>query len=295
MLFGQRVFAPALITICAITCTAAAQLNWQATWIAGDTEGLPLLRKAFEVQDKPITSATVFVCGLGQFELYLNGAKCGDHVLDPGWTNYRKTCLYVPFDVTDMLEPGANALGVVLGNGMYNVTGGRYTKFTGSFGEPKLILQLEITYTDGTTETIVSDDSWRSAQSPITFSCIYGGEDYDARLEQPGWDAAGFDDAVWRGVRLVDGPGGVLREQEYAPITVTKVLLDKTVTKLGDAKYRIDLGENLSARPFLKVKGKAGQSVKIEVGELADTPWEGHSYTYTLKGADDETFRPRFT
>jgi hypothetical protein len=292
---AQRILAVSLILAFLSTGAATAELDWQAQWIAGEGEQLPLLRKTFTVQDKPIQSATAYVCGLGHFELFLNGAKCGDHFLDPGWTNYRKTCLYVPFDVKDMLQPGANAFGVMLGNGMYNVTGGRYTKFTGSFGEPKLILQLEISYADGSTETVVSDDSWRSMRGPITFTCIYGGEDYDARLEQPGWSTAAFDDSPWQGVRIVEGPGGVLREQDAPPITVAQSLPAVAIKKLDDAKYRAELEWNVSARPYLKVKGKSGQSVKIEVGELPDTPWEGHSYTYTLKGQGEEIFRPQFT
>ena len=291
--------AKCLVALLFLTNTAmgaeAPPVDWQGQWIAGAGPELPLLRKEFNVQEKKIARATAYVCGLGHFELYMNGQKCGDHFLDPGWTNYRKTCLYVPFDVTAMLAPGPNALGVMLGNGMYNVTGGRYTKFTGSFGEPKLMLQLKIEYEDGRVETVSTDDSWRSARSPITFSCIYGGEDYDARLEQPGWDSAGFDDATWQAVRIVEGPGGVLREQDSPPIKVADTLRPVSIKKKSAGEYAADLGENLSARPFLKVKGQAGQAVTIQVSELPDAPWKGHSYTYTLKGEGEESFYPRFT
>ncbi|MBL7646770.1 MAG: family 78 glycoside hydrolase catalytic domain [Candidatus Hydrogenedentes bacterium] len=270
-------------------------VEWTGQWIAGAGTELPLLRKPFEIRDKKTVRATAWVCGLGQFELYLNGQKCGDHFLDPGWTNYRKTCLYVPFDVTALLKPGANALGVMLGNGMYNVTGGRYTKFTGSFGEPKLMLQLKVEYEDGSADTFQSDATWRSAPSPITFSCIYGGEDYDARLEQSGWSTADFDDATWKAVRVVEGPGGVLREQDFPPVKVARTLKPVTVTRKSPGEYVVDLGENLSARPILRVKGAAGQSVTIQVSELPDAPWKGHAYTYTLKGGGEEFFAPRFT
>ncbi|MBI2421637.1 MAG: family 78 glycoside hydrolase catalytic domain [Candidatus Hydrogenedentes bacterium] len=272
-----------------------AEVVWEGPWIAGEGATLPLLRKTFTVQDKAVTEATAYVCGLGHFDFFVNGAKCGDHVLDPGWTNYRKTCMYVPFDVTGLLKPGPNAVGVMLGNGMYNVTGERYTKFKGSFGEPKLILQLEIRYADGSVETVHTDDTWRSAPSPIIFSCIYGGEDYDARMEQPGWDTAGFDDAQWGGVRIVEGPGGVLREQDSPPIKVAETLRAVGVEKRAPGEYIADLGWNLSAQPVLKVSGAAGQSVTIQVSELPDGPWKGHSYTYTLKGGGEEVFRPRFT
>ena len=174
--------------------------DWKAQWIAAPPDGphpflaMPTRQSrcpssAGEFQtDKPVARAVLYACGLGQAEFRLNGRKVGDDLLQPGWTNYRKSCLYQTYDVTGMIRRGPNALGVLLGNGMYNVTGGRYTKFTGSFGPPKLIAQLEIDYADGTREAVVTDARWKLAPGPITFSCIYGGEDYDARLEQPGWD-----------------------------------------------------------------------------------------------------------
>lgn len=291
----RKCLALCLLLGCALAVGETAAPNWECSWIAGSGASLPLLRRSFDLPNKPIESAVAWVCGLGHFEFSVNGQRCGDHFLDPGWTNYRKTCMYVPFNVTARLRPGENALGVMLGNGMYNVTGGRYTKFTGSFGEPKLILQLRILYQDGSVETLSTDDSWRCAPSPITFSCIYGGEDYDARLEQPGWDTADFDDTTWEPVRLVDGPGGALREQDSPPIKVAKVLQPVSIARTAPGEYAADLGENLSARPFLTVQGDAGQSVTIQVSELPDSPWPGHSYTYTLRGGDPETFRPRFT
>ncbi|MEA3365807.1 MAG: family 78 glycoside hydrolase catalytic domain, partial [Candidatus Hydrogenedentes bacterium] len=256
---------------------------------------MPIFRKQFGVEQKPVKRALAFVCGLGHFELSINGAKVGDHVIDPGWTDYKDTCLYVPFDVTEMLQAGPNALGIMLGNGMYNVTGGRYVKFLGSFGEPKLILHLRVEYEDGTVQRVVSDDSWKTDNGPIVFSCVYGGEDYDARREQPGWDTPGFDDSEWEPVRVVDGPGGTLRPQSAPPITVTKTIHADSIGRISSGQYLVDLGENLSARPFMTVTGPAGARVTITTGELIDKPWEGHSYTYTLKGQGEETFRSRFT
>lgn len=295
MSFVRMCLGACLIQICTMAGAEPPAVDWQGQWIAGAGTELPLLRKSFDVQDKEVEWAMAHVCGLGHFEFSINGVKCGDHFLDPGWTNYRKTCLYVPFDVASMLKPGRNAMGVMLGNGMYNVTGGRYVKFTGSFGEPKLIMQMTIKYADGSVDMVCTDDTWRSDRSPITFSCIYGGEDYDARLEQPGWDTAGFDDTPWHSVRVVDGPGGILREQDSPPITVAETLNAVSIHKLGAGEYVADLGQNVSARPYLRVKGRAGQSVTIQVSELPEGPWKGHSYTYTLKGEGEESFRPRFT
>ena len=162
-----------------------------------------MFRREFEVT-RQVRRATAYISGLGFFELCLNGHRVGDHVLEPGWTNYRRTTLYATYEVGDLLRQGLNAVGVLLGNGMYNVAGGRYVKFAGSFGRPKFILHLRIEYADGSSATVVSDHHWKVAPSAIRFSCIYGGEDYDAREEQPGWDEPGFADKGWEGVGVVD-------------------------------------------------------------------------------------------
>ena len=201
--------------------------EWKARWIAAEPDGplqpqarenrgkwtnsappLPIFRKEFRVTG-PVKSAIVVVSGLGEYELHLNGGNVTDTVLNPGWTNYRKAMLYNTFDVTRQLRPGTNTFGVLLGNGMYNVPGihGRYTKFVGSFGQPKLILQMHIEYLDGTEEILKSDSTWLTAPGPITFSSIYGGEDFDARRVQNGWDRPDFaTDAEWSQALEVAGP-----------------------------------------------------------------------------------------
>ncbi|MBN2329578.1 MAG: family 78 glycoside hydrolase catalytic domain [Candidatus Omnitrophica bacterium] len=261
----------------------------------GQKRPLPIFRKSFILEDSSITSARAAICGLGHFELSVNGEKVGDHFLDPPWSDYADSCYYVRFDVAELLKPGENVIGVMLGNGMYNVSGGRYAKFIGSFGPPKLIFCLVVSQ-GGKEQIILSDDTWKTDEGPITFSCIYGGEDYDARREQPGWDQSGFDDSRWKSVKVVDGPGGKLRPASSPPIKVIRHLQPASVMKLEDGRYEIDLGENLSARPVIKVKGKAGGRVTIETAERKGQPWAGHSYTYTLKGsAAPEFFAPRFT
>ena len=278
--------------------------DWRGSWIGhgGDPEVLPLLRRDFEVSE-PVTRALVFLCGLGFHELRLNGEKVGDSVLDPGWTDYRDTCLYATFDVTGMLREGRNALGVMLGNGMYNVRGGRYVKFTGSFGDPKMILQLCIEHADGSTTTLASDGTWRTAPGPITFSCIYGGEDCDGRLQQPGWDRPGFDDSSWRPAVEVDGPGGRLVSQSAPPIRVRRVFRPVEVTEPRPGVLVYDLGQNFSGWPRIRVRGKAGSSVKLIPGELLDgeglVSQKGSggpaTFTYTLRGEGTEAWHPRFT
>jgi len=264
------------------------------------SEGIQL-RKAFAVE-KEVKRAVAYLCGLGFYELRLNGRKVGDHVLDPGWTNYRKTCLYTAYDVTSQLTRGNNVLGVMLGNGMYNIPGGRYTKFQGSFGPPKLILQLYVEYADGTTATVVSDESWTWAPSPVVFSCIYGGEDYDACMEMPGWDTAGFKAVAFKPVLAVDGPGGKLSSQSAPPIKVMKEYTPVKVTQPKPGVSVYDFGQNCASMPRLAVKGPAGASVRLTPGELL----QGNGlvsqgscggpayYTYTLKGGGTETWTPRF-
>ena len=267
--------------------------TWQARWISIDrenTDPLPIFRKSFET-DAEIDYAIVHICGLGHYELRLNGDKVGQSFIDPGWTNYRKTCLYSSYDVTSQLRAGENVLGVMLGNGMYNVSGGRYVKFTGSFGMPKLICQLEIVYDDGTRKIIASDETWRASLGPITFSCVYGGEDFDANRVMPGWDKPGFDETKsleshtnWVAAKIVESPGGVLRPQEAPPVTVAETLKPVSLERLPDGRYVADFGYNFSGRPRVVVRGKSGDAIKVTTAEIRDRVWEGHSYTYTLSG-----------
>ena len=261
--------------------------DWQANWISIDRENsdpLPIFRKSFDADAKKIDYAIAHICGLGHYELRLNGEKIGQSFIDPGWTNYCKTCLYSSYDVTSQLRAGENVFGVLLGNGMYNVPGGRYVKFTGSFGLPKLICQLEIAYNDGTREIIASDETWRGALGPIVFSCVYGGEDFDANRIEAGWDKPGFDDAKWHAAKIVESPGGVLRTQEAPPITVAETLKPEKVSRMDNGQYIADFGYNFSGRPRILLRGKPGSKVTVKTGELIDRIWEGHSYTCTLAG-----------
>ena len=263
---------------------------------------LPLLRREFDVS-KPIRRAIVSICGLGQYELSLNGVKVGDHVLDPGWTDYRRTCLYSTYDVTDMVRNGKNCLAAMLGNGMYHERGERYWKFIGSFGSPKMILHLRLDFTDGTMLQVVSNGEWRVAPGPITLSSIFGGEDYDAQLEQPGWDRPGFDDSRWRAAAVVDGPGGRLVAQSAPPIKVIKTFAPVSVSEPKPLVFVYDLGQNFSGWPKVSLQGPIGAKVRITTAEVLDknglASQEGSGgpsyFTYTLKGKGTETWHPQFT
>ena len=268
--------------------TGLQPTDWSAHWIAASPDGprqpqangnddtrvsstppLPIFRHEFSVA-KPVLRATLFIAGLGQSETLLNGKPVTQALLTPGWSNYRKTVLYDTYDVTQLLHHGANAIGVLLGNGMYNVEGvkGRYTKFVGSFGQPKLIAELRLHYADGTVAIVGSDGHWKTTPGPITFSSIYGGEDYDARRTLSGWTSPSFHDAVWQSVTLVDGPGGQLHSERIPPVEVAHTYTPVRVTHPAPGVAVYDLGQNFAGRPSILVSGPRGSAVRILPGEL---------------------------
>ncbi len=261
---------------------------------------LPLLRKSFTVTKK-IKQATAFICGLGQFEMSINGKKVGNHFLDPGWTKYDKLALYVSFDITGYLNKGSNALGVMLGNGFFYIPGERYRKMTGAYGYPKMITRILIEYTDGTEENIVSDESWKTTPSPITYSSIYGGENYDAKLEQPGWDTPGFNDAGWKNV-AVTAPH-LLVSQTAEPVKVMQKFDPVSVKEIKKNTHVYDIGQNMSGIPQITVTGNAGDTIRITPAELLKEDGTANQratgspsyYLYMLKGTGEEKWQPRFT
>jgi hypothetical protein len=263
---------------------------------------VPLFRKAFTIR-KGIRNATLFISGLGHYEASINGKNITENFLAPGWTKYDKTSLYNSYDVTRHLTTGDNAMGVIVGNGFYNINRERYRKLVIAYGMPKMICKLQIEYYDGTTQTIVSGKDWKCSPSPITFTSIYGGEDYDAQLEQAGWNKPGFNDKNWKGVLLAEISKGELTAETDYPITVKKTLNVKKIETIAPNRYLYDFGQNASGIIALKVKGKKGQVVKLIPGELITKDNEinqkasGSSYylSYTLKGDGEEIWRPRFT
>ena len=267
-------------------------MQWRAKWITArpsptEPRRMPIFRKTFTAN--AIRSATVYVCGLGHFELRINGRKVGEDVLEPGWADYGKRVLYVAHDVTSLIVPGENTIDVLLGNGMYNVVGGRYTKFKRSFGPPMLRLQLAMQLMDGEMVEVASDESWQAAPGPIVFSCIYGGEDYDARLESP---------SEFSPVAIAVGPPGQLQLQTAPP---SRVMETFTGRRLRDRVY--DCGQNHSGWPTVQVRGQAGAIVKLTTGELLDdaaivsqkNTGKPVSFSYTLRGGREESWQPRFS
>lgn len=263
---------------------------------------LPLLRRTFSI-NKSVKKATLYICGLGHFDASLNGTKIGDHFLDPGWTQYDKQALYVPFDITQKLQQGQNTIGVMLGNGFYYIPRDkRYRKMTGAYGYPKMICRLVIEYTDGTTGGLISDDSWKTAPGPITYSSIYGGEDYNANLEQQGWNTNNFNDAKWQKVVIVNGPMQ-LNAQATDPLKVMQEFTPVNKIHISTGAWVYDMGQNASGIPEITVQGKKGDTVKITPAELIhpdgtanqNGSGKAHYYNYILKGDGPETWHPQFT
>ncbi len=291
--------------------------DWQAKWIAHSadeafsppTEPAPMFRREFRVE-RDIRRARAYVTGLGYFELSLNGRKVGDHELDPVNSRYDRRVYYLTFDITDQLRHGANVVGVTLGTGWFNM----HTKAVWGFGQapwrarPRMLCQIEIEYTDGTHQRVVSDRSWKVNSGPVIFDGIRNGETYDARLEQPGWDRPGFDDVQWKAAAEVSGPGGVLSAQMLPPIRATRILKPKSVTEVKHGVWVYDFDQNLAGRLQLSIEAPAGTKISMKQGErlypdgtveqkqIARFIKSGElqTDTYICKGDGREVWEPRF-
>ncbi len=263
---------------------------------------VPLFRKEFKV-NKSIENATINISGLGHYELYINGTKVGDRFLSPGWSFYQKHNLYNKYNITDLLKKGENSLGAIVGNGFYNVNNERYRKLVIAYGYPKLIFNITIKYSDGSIKNIVSDDHCKVSPSPIIFSSIFGGEDYDARLEQENWSAAGFDDSKWETpVIISDSTNKLILEKDF-PLKVMQEFEVQTISKSKTGRTIYDFGQNASGIISLKVKGNRGTHIRIRPDELLNkdgdvTQKSGggpYEFNYILSGEGIEEWQPRFT
>jgi len=296
--------------------------DFKKTWAGVDSLSAKsiIMRKEFSTGTKSITDAVVYVSGLGHYEMSINGKRVGDSEFAPLWSEYDKTVYYNVYDITELLQRGGNAVSVLLGNGFFNVQRlNRYSKLQTSFGAPQLIMQIEINYSDGSRQIVTSDTSWKYSLSSITFNSIYGGESYDATLEQPGCDKAGFDDLNWKTAVEVEGPKGALCPQTAPPVKImehygikewNRINADsleaaskQTKRTVDPSVFVADMGQNLAGFPQIKVKGRRGQKVTMLVAEkltaqgVCDQRQTGrqHYYEYTLKGDGVETWHPRFS
>ena len=263
---------------------------------------VPQFRKSFTLPKTP-RMATLSISGLGHYEASLNGQKVGDSFLSPGWTDYDMTVLYNTYDVTPLLKKGENVLGALVGNGFHHINRERYRKLVIAYGYPVMIAHLKIEYADGSSEVVVSDGSWKAAPSPITYSGIFGGEDYDASLEQKGWREPGFDDAAWSTAISGNAPRGRLVAENDYPLKELDRFEPISVTALGDSSWLYDFGQNASGIVELVVKGKPGQEIRLWPAELihpdstVNQSASGAPYYFSYKplGNKTETWKPRFT
>jgi alpha-L-rhamnosidase len=268
-----------------------------------------LMRKEIKLDGK-VVHATAFLCGLGYSELEINGRKIGTDVLDPGFTDFSRRVLYRTYDVTDVIRPGANALGVVLGGGWFNLATPDLFAFERApwSASPRLLFQLHIELADGTTRTVGSDDSWKWSTGAITFNCVRGGETIDAREDKPGWSLAGYDDADWHTAVAVARPTGKLVSQQHPPIRVTESIRPVRLTEPKPGVYIFDLGVNIAGWAQLSTRGPRGTKITLQFNErlkpdgtLDTGNLTSHTYgrfqteEFILKGEGGETFEPRFT
>lgn len=264
----------------------------------------PLLRKEFAVAG-PIKRARAFVCGLGLYELRINGAKVGDDVLAPARTEFRKRALYATHDVTAQLRAGENAVGLILGNGWFNGQK-KYWKWQMPwYGSPRAIVQIVIEREDGESQCIVSDESWQGDWGPIIFNCLYDGEDYDARAEQDGWDHPGFDASAWRQVSVVPSSGGALTPATHEADKVVETFQPVSMRESDPGVYVYDFGRNMTGWVRLRIVGGiSGGTVKLRFAEQihddgtlnpATAGGARQADNYIMKGADEEVHEPRFT
>ena len=278
---------------------------WGQTRISEDRrQPARYLRKEFSIEKK-LARATVSFSGLGLSELYVNGKKIGDHVLSPAFAQYDKREFYVTYDITKNLQRGANTMGVILGNGRFYADRSHVYSGTLDFGWPKLLLNLQLEYTDGSKEQLVSDGSWKlTLDGPIRANNDYDGEEYDARMELGNWDKPGFDDSKWSPVQIVEAPGGAVSAEMIRPIRVTGTIKPISVKEITPGVFIYDLGQNMVGWCRLHVSGPAGTAVRLRHAEtlkpdgslyMANLRGAEVTDVYTLKGEGEETWEPRFT
>ncbi len=267
----------------------------------------PLLRNEINIS-KPVSRALAYVAGVGYSELYLNGEKIGDAVLDPGQTNYEKHTLYVTHDISADLAQGKNALGIWLGSGFFGQNAAWKQDF--DYGQPRARVKVFVDYEDGTTETFGTDRSWKTTASPVLFDNVYWGETYDARLEIPEWASVGCEESAWQNAVVLDEPCPAenLCSQLIAPIRVQRRIEPIGINDIGDGKYILDYGENLAGWVELAIEAEAGDVITLVAGEVMEpdgltvntstsggAPGRVQEMIYVAKGEGLERWSPRFS
>ncbi len=292
------------------------QEDWEASWIGLDRAigidqpeienrvlSARYLRKEFKAE-KPIKRAMAYIVGMGTYELYLNGARVGDHVLSPALSEYPKRSYYVTYEVTDQLKEGANAVGVILGNGRYFSPRINVPTPTLTYGFPKLLLQMEIEYEDGSRSMVVSDNSWKlTTEGPIRENNEYDGEYYDARMELRGWSEPGFDETGWETADIVEPSSPEISSQMIEPMRITETLKPVALSNPEPGVFIFDMGQNMVGWTKLSVNAPEGTVIKQRFAEtlkedgtlyLANIRGARVTDTYVANGEGLESWEPRF-
>ncbi|MDB6169900.1 MAG: alpha-L-rhamnosidase [Verrucomicrobia bacterium] len=291
-----------------------ARAEWRGRWIGAALKGgpetgapSPYLRTIFNL-GKKLASARLYATALGLYEFHLNGQRVGRDVFTPGWTDYRKRVQYQVYDVTSLLRPGANAAGAILGDGWYcGHLGWRERNYYGE--QPQLLAQLVLTFADGTSQVIATDETWKTAFGPVVESDMIHGEAYDARRELRGWDEPGYDDSAWLPVVPFADPGIAISPMIGPPVRATQELKPIAPPVKHESwpspVWIFDLGQNMVGRARLHVRGKPGQVIRLRFAEVLNK--DGTLYTENLRAARQtdhyvlrgdprgETWEPRFT
>lgn len=336
--YNKTATAPAWSEVATFETAMLTSSDWKAEWIGDGSaqflkdedfyqdDRVPLFKKRIGIKKK-VSGARLYIAGLGYYEAYLNGKKIGDRILEPGWTTYQKQVLYSVYDITALLNQGENVAGVMLGNGWYNPLPlqlfGKYNlRKVQETGRPCVKAEYHIQYMDGTTDKIITDETWLTAPGPITRNNVYLGEHYDARLEQVDWHTQKINPSIWKNASLSKGPSGKLTAQMQPPIRVTKVIKPISIKEISTGIFIADMGENFAGVARIKVKGKKGTTIRLKYGEALHpdgtlnylttvagqikdiwklkggpgaplTAWQEDGYT--LKGNGEEVWSPRFT
>lgn len=287
--------------------------DWDpAVWIenmdyATGNTSLPYFIKRFTISSE-ISSARLWIIGLGQFITTVNGQSATNDLLSPGYLDWNKTIEYSTYNITSILKTGDNVLGVALGKGLYRAEiplGGRYYKFITALHPMKLIAQLQLNYTNKTSEYFVSDSSWlTTVTGPLLESSWYGGEEYDARKELPGWDTPAYDHSTWKmaDISSIPNPNATYRARESPPIRSVEEITAISVTNHSNEIYVFDFGINHAGWPKLSMKGDRGTSVIMRPAEILRSDGTINQITegtpiydrYTFSGNGTETYIPSF-
>jgi len=292
---------------------------WKGDWITDEFDkeylSAPIFRKEFEVLEK-IKFATAHICGLGYYELYLNGDKVGNHILDPGFTRYDKKALAVSYDISNYLSDSTvNTIGVMLGNGWFNIQSHAVWNFHKADwrSRPSFIMNILVEYESGKTTWIVSDSTWKTSIGPITFNNLYSGEYYDARKDKKNWNTTGYDDSKWKNTTIIGSPTEKIINQINPPIRIRETIRPVNYKMIGVNRYVFDFGKNIAGICKLTCEGMTGTKVKMKHGEklypdgsvnLSNIDYffnpqhqaeDFQTDMYILKGDGIETYMPRFT